>query len=127
VSYSYRDLVAWQRAKDLSVAVYKATADFPKSEIYGLTAQIRRASVSVFSNIAEGQGRISKGEFLQFLGHARGSLLELRSQLEVSVDLGFLSKEEFGRLDDTASHVQRLINGLIDSLRIRSKAAGSSS
>ncbi|HUS20319.1 MAG TPA: four helix bundle protein [Terriglobales bacterium] len=127
MSYSYRDLVAWQRAKDLSVAVYRATAVFPKSELYGLTSQIRRASISVFSNIAEGQGRISKGEFQQFLGHACGSLLELRSQLEVSVDLGFLPSEDFKKLDDIAAHVLRLINGLIDSLRSKSKAASGSS
>jgi four helix bundle protein len=126
VSYLYRDLVAWQRAKELSVEVYRVTATFPKAEIYGLTAQVRRASISVFSNIAEGQGRLTKGEFQQFLGHARGSLLEVRSQLEVSVDLGFLSPEDFKRLDGIAVHVLRLINGLIDSLRAKSKAASGS-
>jgi four helix bundle protein len=78
---SFRDLVVWQRAIELSVAVYKLTVAFPREEIYGLTSQIRRASVSTASNIAEGQGRRTPGEFAQFLGMARGSNLEVQTQL----------------------------------------------
>ena len=74
---SYRDLLVWQKAKALAVQIYHATEQFPKAETYGLTSQIRRAAVSVASNIAEGQGRLTPGEFLHFLGQARGSLLEL--------------------------------------------------
>src|ERR1700689_1496572 len=73
---SFRGLVVWQKAKALAVHTYKATADFPRTETYGLISQIRRASVSVSSNIAEGQGRLTSGEFRHFLGQARGSLLE---------------------------------------------------
>ena len=73
---SYRDLFVWQKAKAFAVEIYRTTDRFPKREIYGITSQLRRASVSVASNIAEGQGRLTAGEFKQFLGHARGSLLE---------------------------------------------------
>jgi four helix bundle protein len=73
---SYRQLLVWQKAKALSVHTYTATANFPRNETYGLTSQIRRAAVSVPSNIAEGQGRLTTGEFRHFLGQARGSLLE---------------------------------------------------
>jgi four helix bundle protein len=123
VSHSYKDLVVWRESKSLATALYRATANFPKSECYGLTAQIRRAGVSVVSNIAEGQGRLTKGEFLQFLGHARGSVLELQTQLEIAEDLKYLSIMERGKLDDRISKVLRLLNGLIDSLRDRATAA----
>jgi len=76
VARSYRELRVWQKAKALAVQSYKGTANFPKTETYGLTSQIRRAAVSVASNIAEGQGRLTSVEFRHFLGHARGSLLE---------------------------------------------------
>jgi len=78
---SYRDLLVWQKAKALAVRIYESTEQFPKAETYGLTSQIRRAAVSVPSNIAEGQGRLTPGEFLHFLGQARGSLLELDTQI----------------------------------------------
>ena len=78
---SHRDLIAWQKAMVLVEDVYRITAVFPKEEIYGLTSQIKRAAVSIPANIAEGQGRRSKREFQQFLGNARGSLLELDTHL----------------------------------------------
>ena len=74
---SYQDLVVWQKGIDLCESVYRVSAAFPIEEVYGLTSQIRRAAVSVPSNIAEGAGRITKGEFIQSVGHARGSLLEV--------------------------------------------------
>jgi four helix bundle protein len=86
---AYRNLKVWQRAIDLSVTIYKFTSHFPGSELYGLTSQLRRAAVSVASNIAEGYGRASKGEFRQFIGIARGSVLELQTQLEIAKQLGF--------------------------------------
>jgi four helix bundle protein len=86
---SYRELKVWQRAIELSVAIYKLTAEFPKEELYGLTSQLRRAAVSVASNIAEGYGRGSKGEFRQFVGVARGSVLELQTQLVIATELSF--------------------------------------
>jgi four helix bundle protein len=84
MAQSFRDLQVWQRAIQLSVAIYCLTKDFPREDLYGLTSQIRRAAVSVPSNIAEGQGRLSIGEFRQFLGIARGSNFELQTQLEIA-------------------------------------------
>ena len=81
---SFKDLVVWQRAVQLSLAIYKLTPSFPDSERFGLTNQLRRASVSVASNIAEGYGRSTKGEYLLFLGHARGSNCEVQTQLVIA-------------------------------------------
>ena len=114
---SYRDLLVWQKAKLLAVQTYTATADFPKSETYGLTSQIRRATVSVASNIAEGQGRLTSGEFQHFLGQARGSLLEAETQLAIAVDLGFLGRETFDSLDQQSYQVLGLIDRLLTSLK----------
>jgi four helix bundle protein len=80
MGHSYRDLIAWQKSMDLVESTYRLTRTFPREEVYGLVSQMRCAAVSVPSNIAEGQGRMSCGEFRQFLGHARGSLLELETQ-----------------------------------------------
>lgn len=124
MSHSYRDLVVWQEAKGLALEVYNLSEKFPKTEIYGLTSQIRRAAVSVVSNVAEGQGRLTKGEFIQFLGHSRGSLLELLTQLEIAVELRYLSSTEFQVIDQKASGVLRLLNGLLGSMRTQSKSAG---
>jgi four helix bundle protein len=101
----------------MAASIYRATDTFPKSEIYGLTSQLRRAAVSIPSNIAEGQGRVTKGEFAHFLGQARGSLLEVENQLLIAVDLGFLSKQNFNKLEEPLSEVGRLLNGLIASIR----------
>ena len=103
MSHSYRDLLVWQKAKSLAVHIYLQTESFPKSEIYGLTSQMRRAAISVVSNIAEGQGRLTPGEFQQFLGHSRGSLLELETQLEIACELRILDKQE--DLRDTRTRI----------------------
>ncbi|PYY14661.1 MAG: four helix bundle protein, partial [Acidobacteria bacterium] len=103
MSHSYRDLVVWQEGKALAVQVYTVSEQFPKCEIYGLTSQVRRAAISVVSNIAEGQGRLTKGEFSQFLGHSRGSLLELLTQLEIAAELQYLSASDFQALEAKAS------------------------
>lgn len=86
---SFRELLVWQRSIQMALAVYKLTTMFPREEIYGLSSQIRRASVSVASNIAEGQGRASTGEFRQFLGIARGSNCEVQTQLTIVRELGY--------------------------------------
>ena len=78
---SYRDLVAWNKAMELVTEIYRVTKKFPKEELFGLMSQLRRAAVSIPSNIAEGKGRLSKGEFRQFLGNARGSLAEVETQI----------------------------------------------
>lgn len=83
---SYKELVVWQRALDLVREVYAVSKAFPRDEVYGLTAQLRRSAVSVPSNIAEGQGRATRGEFIQFLCHARGSLFELETQISSHFD-----------------------------------------
>ena len=90
---------------------------FLRQEVYGLTSQLRRAAVSVASNIAEGQGRNTKGEFIQFLGQARGSLLEMETQIVISSDLGYIKPELVQDLCGKTSEVNRLLNGLIGSLR----------
>jgi len=119
MSNSYRDLIAWQKAFSLVIEVYRDTDLFPKSEMYGLTGQIRRAAVSVVSNIAEGQGRKSRGEFEQFLGHAKGSLAELETQLLLANALGYLSNDRLNELLARCDAVSRLVNGLMQSLRAK--------
>jgi four helix bundle protein len=116
VARSYRELLAWQKAKALAARIYQATEQFPKPETYGLTSQIRRAAVSVPSNIAEGQGRLTPGEFCHFLGQARGSLLELDTQLAIAVDLNYLQPDRYKALDEDTSQVPGLLNRPIDSL-----------
>jgi four helix bundle protein len=113
---SHRDLIAWQKAMDLVVLVYEATAVFPKHELYGLTSQMRRAATSIPANIAEGQGRRSKSEFGQFLGNARGSLLELDTHLEVALRLKYLTPAQHERVQGHVVEVGRIINGLLRSL-----------
>jgi four helix bundle protein len=114
---SYRDLVVWQKAKILAVAVYKASEKFPKHDLYGLTSQIRRSAVSVPSNIAEGQGRLGPAEFRHFLGQARGSLLELDTQISIARDLSYLDDADYTALDAQIYAVLGLLNKLLDSLR----------
>jgi len=113
---SYRDLIAWQKAMDFVEEIYKATRGFPKDEMYGLTSQVRRAAVSVPSDIAEGQGRLTPGEFRQFLGHARGSLLETETQILLAGRLRYISPEEMKRLLVLSAEVGRIVNGLIASI-----------
>jgi four helix bundle protein len=117
VKGSYRDLIAWQKAMALVTDIYRETEAFPAREIYGLTNQVRRAAVGVPSDIAEGKGRISKKEFVQMLSRARGSVLEVQTQIEIGRNLGFLGEEKFNELLGKADEVGRLINGLIKSIR----------
>lgn len=113
---SYQELIAWQRSIQLVADVYRATQVFPREETYGLTSQIRRAAVSIPSNIAEGQGRLSRGEFKQFLGHARGSIFELESQLLIARSLDYFGDEETRILLGKVAEVARILNGLLRSL-----------
>jgi four helix bundle protein len=101
---------------NLVTAVYLATENFPRTELYGLTSQIRRAAMSVPANIAEGQGRRLKGEFLQFLGNARGSLLELDTHLEIAFRLDILGEQVHAKLCDQLIEVRRLLNGLMSAI-----------
>jgi four helix bundle protein len=113
---SYRDLVAWQKAMDTVELVYRASERFPKSEMYGLASQIRRAAVSIPSNIAEGQGRRGTKDFVKFLSIAYGSLLEVETQAQISERLGYLSHGDCDRLLDATAEVGRLLNGLMNAL-----------
>jgi len=113
----YQQLIAWQKAIVLVTDVYSLTATFPRDEIYGLTSQLRRAAVSIPSNIAEGQGRATKGEFIQFLCHARGSLFEVETQLEIGRNLGYIATEQQTPLASELSELGRILNGLITSLQ----------
>jgi four helix bundle protein len=106
---SFKDLVVWQRAVQLTVAIYKLTSSFPADERFGLTNQLRRASVSVASNIAEGYGRSTKGEYILFLGHARGSKCEVETQLVISGALGFGSDQERQEAESLADEVGRML------------------
>jgi four helix bundle protein len=110
---NYRNLIAWQKAKALALDVYICTCEFPRAETYGLTSQMRRAAISVPSNIAEGKGRYSPRELVQFLYHARGSLLELETQLEIAHDLGYIEQFTFKRIEAQTRELGRILNGLI--------------
>ena len=113
---SFRDLIVWQRAVELTVAVYGLTRDFPREEIYGLTSQIRRACVSVSSNIAEGHGRNSTGEFRQFLGVARGSNFEVQTQLILSRRLQFGGDERLCVCEGLSAEVEKMLVAFVATL-----------
>ncbi len=116
MSSSYQDLRVWQQAMTLAAHVYPLTEKFPKHELYGLVSQIRRAAVSVASNIAEGKGHRSDREFLHFLFHARGSLFELETQLLLSNQLQYISDAETAEIQQLIAPVARSLTGLINSL-----------
>lgn len=113
----FKDLIVWQKAMDLVTDVYRITDSFPKREVYSLTDQIRRAAVSVPSNIAEGQAHFSKAEFLHFLRHSIGSLAELETQVLIAERLQYTGREQTQALLKQVVEVGKLLNGLINSLR----------
>ena len=110
-------LVVWQRAIELTVCVYELTRSFPKDEVYGLTSQMRRASVSVASNIAEGRGRLNRAEFRQFLGLAQGSIFELKTQLMVARRLGMGTTKPLDQADSLSEEVSKMLFSFIEKLR----------
>jgi four helix bundle protein len=101
---------------DLVTATYRSTASFPTEERFGLTSQLRRAAVSIPSNIAEGQGRLSEKEFRQFLGQARGSLMEVETQLQIAQNLGYIEEAQTTELLKICGEVGRILNGLMASI-----------
>jgi four helix bundle protein len=109
---SYRDLLVWQKGMSLAKVIYKLTATFPAEEKFGLVSQMRRAAVSVPSNLAEGQARNTTGEFVQFISYAEGSLAELDTQLILSVDLGFVSADSVKECAASVEELRRMLNGL---------------
>jgi four helix bundle protein len=114
---TYRDLKASQKAMELVTVVYASTQKFPKEKTYGLTSQMRRAAVSIPSNIAEGQGRRLEGDFQHFLRNGRGSLLELETQILIARNLRYLGEGDAEALLAMCAEVGRILNGLIGSVR----------
>ena len=112
ISQSYRDLVSWQKGMLLARLVYRLTARFPTDEKFGLVSQMRRAAVSIPSNLAEGQARRTTGEFLQFISHAEGSTAELDTQLTLSIDLGFCSATEAAEALGLIGELRKMLNAL---------------
>ena len=112
----FRDLVVWQRAVQMTVATYELTREFPKDELYGLTSQMRRAGVSVASNIAEGWGRRSDGEYKHFLGMARGSNLELQTQLTIAMHLGYSNPAALSKVEGLSTEVSKMLVALMRSV-----------
>jgi four helix bundle protein len=113
---SYRELLVWQKGIQLSVLVYRLSEQFPREESYGLTSQMRRAAVSIPSNIAEGAGRLNTGEYKQYLGVARGSSFELQTQLTIARQLGFGDTEQVGEAEATCDEIGRMLFGVIQTL-----------
>lgn len=114
---SYRDLVAWQKSFQLVLAVYRGTQVFPKTETYGLVTQLRRAAVSIPSNIAEGHARTTTGEFKHFLGIAMGSLAEVETQILLCQSLGYVAAEDSESLLESGAEVGKIIHGLLRALK----------
>jgi four helix bundle protein len=113
---SYRDLILWQRAMQVCIAIYRLTATFPREEIYGLSNQLRRAGVSVPSNIAEGYGRLTREQYKHFLGIARGSNLELQTQLAIAGQLGFAGIEQTQQVEALSFEVGKMLTSMIRKL-----------
>ncbi|MFZ4765312.1 MAG: four helix bundle protein [Roseimicrobium sp.] len=114
---SYRELIVWQKSMQLVTDIYRATESLPKAEQFGLTAQIRRAAVSVPCNIAEGFGRQLAGDFTRFLTMARGSLYELQTQIEIALNLRYLDQATVTQLSTQALEIERMLNRLISTVR----------
>ena len=116
-SSSYRDLRIWRESVELALIIYRVTSAFPKHELYGLASQMRRAAVSVSSNIAEGKGRSSDADFGRFLFQARGSLLELQTQIVIAGGLQYMTNEQVTKLTNDSDALGRGLNGLIQTVR----------
>ena len=117
MAQSYKDLVAWQKTTELVLSIYELTEKFPKQEIYGLTSQLRRAAVSVPSNIAEGQARYSKREFIHFLRNSMGSLAEIETQLVICERLKYIQAAQLAKSGKQCAEIGRIVNGLINSMQ----------
>ncbi len=116
---NYKELEVWKRSVALTTKLYKLTSRFPDTERHGLSSQIRRAATSIAANIAEGWGRGSTGEYIQFLTVARGSLMELETQLIVACNLHFLGADASGQTSKEVEEIGKMLNGLIGALKSR--------
>jgi four helix bundle protein len=115
--FSYKDLIVWQKSVELALEIYKLTSLFPNVEVYGLTSQMRRASVSVASNIAEGSIRGSKKDFCHFLRISLGSIAELQTQLEIAKSLSFVNDLDYNGMNNLTIEISKMIHGLIGKLK----------
>jgi four helix bundle protein len=122
VPQNIEELAVWQKSIDLTVCIYQLTRGFPKDELYGLVSQLRRAAVSVASNIAEGRGRLNQREFRQFLGIALGSIFEIKTQLVVAGKLEMGSNAELKKATALSDEVSRMLTSLINKLGSEPKA-----
>lgn len=118
-SKSYKDLIFYQKAVKVSVMIYEVTEKFPQSEIFGLTSQMRRAAVSIVSNIAEGTRRSTKKDFRQFLFIAFGSAAELEAQIEIAKQLKFAEKIDFSEIEGLLTEVLKMLNKTISTLSLQ--------
>jgi four helix bundle protein len=116
----YRELKVWQLGVDLALEVYRLTADFPKSELYGLTSQLRRAAVSIPSNVAEGHARKTRREMQRFANIAKGSLAELETQLIIAGELGYMNDDALRKRLQATEQESRMLSGLLKSLQEKS-------
>jgi len=116
---NFRKLIIWQKAMNLVTKTYDSTKNFPKEEIFGLTSQIRRCSVSIPSNIAEGHGRESNKEYLRFLNILIGSLFELQTQLEIAKNIAYLTDEDFNTLYEDSREIERMLVSFINKIKDR--------
>ena len=117
MAHSFRDLIVWQRAMQLTISIYRLTQGFPREEMYGLTSQIRRSAVSIPSNIAEGHGRLNTGEYRQFLGISRGSNFELQTQLEISRALEFGNTKLLDEAEGLSHEVGKMLYAILESIK----------
>ena len=113
----YQDLRAWQRAIELVERVYAVTSRLPQEEMFGLKSQLRRCAVSIPSNIAEGNSRESRRDYLRFLEIAKGSLFELQTQNDIAARLEFISKETYGRLSEVCLEIERMLSAMVRKLK----------
>ena len=116
---SYRDLIVWQKAMKFVTEVYKVTKTFPSEELYCLTSQIRRSAVSIPSNIAEGYGRRATNDYVRFLTIASGSVYETQTQLEISMNLGYLPELEHKNLAEKSKEIEMMLNSLINKIKTK--------
>ena len=116
---TYRDLIVWQKAMELVTEIYNHTKSFPQEERYGLVSQLRRSSVSLPSNMAEGYGRNSTQDYIRFLRIAKGSLFELQTQLEIARNLGFFKDDTFDVLFESSREIERMLSSLIKKINPR--------
>jgi four helix bundle protein len=116
LAQSFRELVVWQRARELASLLYRLTREFPREELYGLTGQLRRAGVSIASNIAEGSGRGSRTDYRNFLRIARGSTLEVQTQLIIARDLGFGDASQVAQAEKLAEQISKMLWAIVQKL-----------